>query len=197
MLFLFNPSTRARLLFFLSKQGKSFKWKQSAFEDTWTGDPQVGHHLYQGQFSFLGEKLEAATPLFWRHPGVSESFLRKLHDFEWLKDLRSLSLTQARGLARRYILDWIQANQTWHPVVWSPDVTGARMAIWVGLFDFFGSSGDEAFLKAFSRSMTQHMRYLDKLMRFQSAADSVLPALKGLIFTKLSFGQAAGGLLRL
>jgi uncharacterized heparinase superfamily protein len=180
----------------ISKWGAPFKLRQIAFEDMWPGDSQQGQRIYGGQFIFLGEEVNTETHLFWRHPGVSATFLSQLHEFEWLRDLRALSLTQARGMARRYIADWIITNQTWHPTIWSPEVAGRRLASWIGLFDFFGSSADEEFLRLFRKSVSHHMRYLEGLNRFDQPVQGMLPILKGLIVAKLSIGHSIAPLLR-
>ena len=187
---------KGRMVLGMARWGTSSKWKQTAFEDSWPGDSVQGQRIYGGKFIFLGEEVTTEAPFFWRSPGVSDTFLTQLHKFEWLRDLRALSLTQARGMARRYIVDWIESNQNWHPVVWSRDVAGGRLAAWSGLFDFFGSSADEDFLRLFRKSITHHVRYLEGLKRFDSRGAGVLPLLKGLIVAKLSMGHPLGGLLR-
>ncbi len=187
-----KTGARERVILALSRWGSSFPWKNVDFEDNWLGDPHQGQKIFNGQFEFFSEELNALEHLFWRHPGSCEVFRARLHGFEWLKDLRALPIPQARGVARRYISDWIEANQTWHPTVWSQEVTGARVCAWVGLFNFFGSSADADFLSVFQKSMSQHMRYLSLMRRCSKPDQLSLCVFKGLIFSRIAMGLPLG-----
>lgn len=175
-------------LFFLSKFGRTPKWQGSVTEEPWLGTLEEGKKIYRGEFAFWDEEIHFSTPFFWQHPGLSLGFLAFLHGFEWLRSLRALPIAEARGVARHYINDWIETNQSWHPTTWSADITGQRLASWVGTFDFFGSSADDDFLHLFEKNVSRQVRYLEKKINLTKPRDLDLQALKGLILSKLALG---------
>ena len=66
------------------------------------------------------------------------------HGFTWLRDLRALGTDAARLRARALVADWINAPPA-EPVAHRPDVAGARIAAWLGHYDFFAATADDAF----------------------------------------------------
>lgn len=188
---------KARFIFWLTKKGRTFSWKSFLFEDSWEGDISKGRKIYEGTFIFFDQELSVKNPHFWKNEEVSEAFLSYIHCFEWLRDLREFPAPQARGMARRYLMDWINTqSQQWHPLVWSLEVASTRLAAWVGCFDFFGSTAGAKFLKAFRRSLAHHVRFLEKMHRLEKPARHSIEKMKGLILAKLSLGLPVGALLK-
>ena len=65
------------------------------------------------------------------------------HGFTWLRDLRALGTDAARLRARALVSDWIATRRRTTPVAYRPDVAGARIAAWLGHYDFFAATADD------------------------------------------------------
>ena len=61
------------------------------------------------------------------------------HGFTWLRDLRALGTDAARLRARALVADWIGTPAA-DALAQRPDVAGARIAAWLGHYDFFAAS---------------------------------------------------------
>ena len=105
--------------------------------DLWPGDPERGAQLLKGELEVGGAVLELRTGA-WADSSASPVLMTAAHGFTWLRDLRALGTDAARGRARALVADWIGAPID--PLMRRPDVAGARLAAWLGHYDFFAAS---------------------------------------------------------
>jgi uncharacterized heparinase superfamily protein len=153
--------------------------------DPWPGDIYKGRLLLDGKFTLANQIISIAD--LWMPPEAEAGALIELHQFTWLRDLRSLGDNFARRLARQLITNWIDRNQDWHLYSWSIGITGQRVANWIALYDFFCSSADDSFRSMFFKEISRQVRHL--IYSWGDVSDPVdrLSALKGIIFAAISF----------
>jgi uncharacterized heparinase superfamily protein len=157
--------------------------------DPWPGDIYKGRQLLDGKFILANEIISMAD--LWMPTDASPIALKELHQFNWLRDLRALGDNMARRLARQLISNWIDRNQDWQMYSWQVGITGCRVANWIGLYDFFCSSADDSFRNLFFREISRQIRHL--IYSWEDAPTSLerFWALKGIIFTAITFpGEA-------
>ncbi|MEE8271796.1 MAG: heparinase II/III family protein [Alphaproteobacteria bacterium] len=152
--------------------------------DPWPGDAARGAALVGGEYGFAGETVLAEAPL-WMPVGMGGDFLAELHGFEWLRDLRAAGGDAARRHARALVGSWIAEHDTWHSLLWRPDVLGLRMASWLGSHDFFCASADDGFRARVFASLARQLRHLTRALPGGLAGAPLLVALKGLVYGTL------------
>lgn len=161
--------------------------------DSWPGDPARGRALLDGSVLLSG----LAVPLDrLQQPDRADDLERcaRLHGFAWLRDLRDLGGDAARRHARRLVEAWIADPPSRGSVAWRGDVVGRRLAIWLGLYEFFCASADDAFRAAFLASVATQARRLERSSRRLPEGGRRLAALKGLLATIASLDGESGRL---
>lgn len=149
--------------------------------DLWPGDATAGTELVQGLLHFGGQMVRIDRP-DWAPPGASPGFLRTLHSFNWLHDLRSLGGDVARRQARLMVRSWIEQHMTWSPLAWDPPVLGRRIASWMGLHDFFCATADDEFRALVHASLRLQARHLARTINTTPPGHRRFAALKGLFY---------------
>ena len=161
--------------------------------DPWPGDPGRGAHLLRGELSMGG----GVCPLRsgdWATTGPA--MLRAAaHSFAWLRDLRALGTDAARLRARALVSEWIAASPS-DPIAQRPDVIGARVAAWLGHYDFFASTADDAFRQKLMARLVTDARGLSAALPAEELDARALTALKGLIAAAVALPEHSGLLTR-
>lgn len=161
--------------------------------DPWPGDPVRGARLLKGEFVMGG----GACPLNtgdWATTGPV--VLRAAaHGFAWLRDLRALGTDAARLRARALVSDWINASPN-HAIAQRPDVIGARIAAWLGHYDFFASTADDGFRQKLMARLVTDARGLSAALPAEELDARALTALKGLIAAAVALPEHSGLLTR-
>jgi len=156
--------------------------------DMWPGDSDRGGVIVRGDFELGGSTIrEAYAP--WLASGISRGWLAAVSEFGWLRDLRAAGGDAARSRARTLVMRWIDTHGVWHAVAWQPGVLGARIASWLGHYEFLSAGADPAFRAAFLVSLRRQARHLHRVARFAPPGAARIVALKGLIYTALAFGN--------
>ena len=148
--------------------------------DPWPGNAVEGNRILLGDIN-IGGNLVAISDLW--DPEINSTTYADLHSFAWLRDLRSVGDNSARKVSRQLIQNWIARNKNWRAKAWAPAVVGRRLSIWISLYDFFGSSADDAFRSKFLKSITKQYRHLQNSYCTCEVSIDQLHCLKGLIFT--------------
>lgn len=150
--------------------------------DPWPGDPAVGKMIVEGRIPFmaprasLGEVEAVSLNDLWMPPLPREQ-LAELHRFEWLRDLKALGDNAARRLARDLITNWITQHHNWQSLPWKIDILGPRLSNWILLYDFYGSSADEAFKSFFYKSLFKQVLHLQQVVDVLSHSHPTKPSL--------------------
>ena len=153
--------------------------------DPWSGSVSKGREILRHNFCFSGQNF-AMNPVQWKRENASPDWLASLHGFEWLRDLRALGGDQARRMARVLVKDWLVHYKRWDALAWRPDITGARLASWIGLHDFFLSSADDGYRLDIFESIQQQSRYLQRVLPGHIKGARLITALKGQIYACLA-----------
>jgi len=162
--------------------------------DPWPGDPGRGARLMKGEVELSGAR-SSLRPGGWAEAGGSASLRAQAHGFTWLRDLRALGTDGARLRARALVAEWI-AQGSGDPVSRRPDVAGARIAAWLGHYDFFAASAEDAFRQRLMGRLVTDARWLAAMLPGEEIDGRALTALKGLIAAAVALPDHAAFLTR-
>src|ERR1700722_15330246 len=162
--------------------------------DPWPGDPGRGARLLKGELE-LGGAVRILKPGAW-NDSSGPAVLRTAGDnFSWLRDLPALGTDAARLRARALVSEWINAPPP-DPVAYRPDVVGARVAAWLGHYDFFAATADDVFRQRLMARLVSDARGLSAALPAEELDARALTALKGLIAAAVALREHAGFLTR-
>ncbi len=154
--------------------------------DLWKGNPDKGRWLIHGGiFTLEGDQLELHNAN-WHPDGVDDAWIRHIHGFDWLRDLRALGGNQARKAARAMIESWIDIHPHKNDLYWRGDILGSRLANWLSAYSFFGESASEEFQQHFFTSVARQIRTLARCVPGPLAGVALLKAIRGLAYTGLA-----------
>lgn len=156
--------------------------------DPWPGDPARGARLVRSEMEYGGAALPIHHDIFADTPGCSRLLRAHLHGFTWLRDLRALGTDAARSKARTMALDFIDTGKP-ESIAYAPDVIGARLAAWLGHYDFFAASADDDFRQALMARLVQDARMLAATLPSEFQDQRALTALKGLVASSIAMPE--------
>ncbi|MDE1906393.1 MAG: heparinase II/III family protein [Rhodospirillales bacterium] len=156
-----------------------------SLRDPWPGDPARGARLVMAELEFGGAVLPVHHDIFAAAPGATRILRAHLHGFTWLRDLRALGTDAARSRARALVMDFMDTPKP-EPIAYAPDVAGARLASWLGHYDFFAASADDEFRQALMSRLVQDARTLSAALPAEFQDGRALTALKGLTATSIA-----------
>ena len=161
--------------------------------DPWPGDPSRGVRLLRGELE-LGGGVRPLKPGDWADTTAPVPLRVAAHGFVWLRDLRALGTDPARLQARALLSKWIATSP--EPLAYRPDVIGARIAAWLGHYDFFGASADDLFRQRMMARLLSDARRLSAALPTEELDARALTALKGLIAAAVAMPEHAAFLTR-
>ena len=161
--------------------------------DPWPGDPARGARLLKGELEF-GGGMRLLRPGGWSDGGAALP-RAAAHSFIWLRDLRALGTDAARLRARALVSDWINAGSG-DAMAQRPDVAGARIAGWLGHYDFFFAAADDVFRQRLMSRLVSDARSLSAALPAEELDARALTALKGLIAAAVALPDHAAFLTR-
>lgn len=138
--------------------------------DLWPGNAKRGQAMIASQPALFENGLYDGTK--------PQSAL--MH--EELRDLRAVGTDMARRKAICMIHEWIEAQDTWNEESWPPDVLGARIANWIGFFDFFAAAASHDFIKTMTHSLVRQLRHLQNIVQGDLTGMRSILAVKGLVY---------------
>ena len=162
--------------------------------DPWPGDPMRGANLLKGELE-LGGTTAQLRPGGFTDPSDTPLLRAAAHGFTWLRDLRALGTDAARVRARALVTDWINTPSL-ERLAQRPDVAGARVAAWLGHYDFFAASADDGFRQRLMSRLVFDARSLAAAMPPEEMDARALTALKGLIAAAVALPEHASFLTR-
>lgn len=163
--------------------------------DPWPGKAERGTAIVDDSFHFLGRSLHKPAPL-WQPLGMDQAWLKRLHGFGWLRDLRAAGGDAPRRKARGLVADWIENNRHWSAVAWDPVVTAERLAHWFSQYEFFAGSAEVTFRQTMLSSSRQQARYLAATLPAGLSGAELITAAKGLCYAGLCLHEAEQWLAR-
>ncbi len=147
--------------------------------DPWPGDPARGARLLKGELLLSGAS-RVLKPGAWMDTGGHPVMRAHAHGFTWLRDLRVIGTDAARMRARALAGDWMSVAGS-DGLALRPDVAGARIAAWLGHYDFFAASADDEFRQRLMWRLVADARVLSAALPAEELDGRALTALKGLI----------------
>src|ERR1700712_1443155 len=162
--------------------------------DPWPGDPARGAQLIKGELEIGG----AVRPLRqggWHLIGGAAVLRAGAPGVSLVRGLRALGPAAARLRARALVSDWI-SNPPSDPVAYRPDVVGARITAWLGHYDFFAASADDAFRQRLMSRLVSDARGLSAALPAEELDARALTAMKGLVAAAVALREHAGFLTR-
>ncbi len=162
--------------------------------DPWPGDPARGAALLRGELELAGTAIEMRPGHMVSGSG-SAVMRAHLHGFAWLRDLRALGTDAARLRARALVQEWI-ATAPRDVVATRPDVSGSRVAAWLGHYDFFAASADDGFRQRLMARLVGDARALAAMLPTEELDGRALTAVKGLIAAAVALPEHGGFLTR-
>ena len=146
--------------------------------DVWPGDAVRGARLLRGEME-QGGATATLQPGGWATGAASPLLTAAAHGFAWLRDLREIGSPAALLRARALVGEWI-ATPPLEPIAHRPDVTGARIAAWLGHYDFFAATADDVFRQKLMGRLVTDARRLSAALPTEEMDGRALTALKGL-----------------
>ncbi|HUD62458.1 MAG TPA: heparinase II/III family protein [Acetobacteraceae bacterium] len=162
--------------------------------DPWPGDAGRGARLLRGDLEIAGG-VRSLRPGAWGDISASAVLETAAHGFTWLRDLRALGTDAARLRARALVAEWINAPPS-EALPHRPDVVGARVTAWLGHYDFFAASADDAFRQRLMGRLVSDARSLSAALPAEELDARALTALKGLIAAAVALPEHAAFLTR-
>jgi uncharacterized heparinase superfamily protein len=156
--------------------------------DAWPGDVERGRSIVDGSITVSGVTVAETRDPWRRLPDLAEH-AEFLHGFSWLRDLRDLGGESARSVARNLVAGWIDRNERWQPLSWRPDILGARIAIWLGTYELFCESAEDAFRERVMASISIQTRHLMRDLDAAPTGLRRLRAIKGLAIASVALGD--------
>jgi len=157
-----------------------------AVRDPWPGDPSRGARIVKSELEFLGAVLKLAPGIF-ATPNASPLLTAHLLGFSWLRDLRALGTDTARTRARALASEFMDSPDS--PLAARPDIAGARIAAWLGHYDFFAASADDEFRTRLMVRLVADARTLSAALPGEERDGRAFTALKGLIAASVAMPE--------
>ncbi|MCE2565750.1 heparinase II/III family protein [Komagataeibacter sp. FNDCF1] len=162
--------------------------------DLWPGNPAAGALLVRGSLTWAGY-THPVGPGLWDSPAFEPAFREGLLGFRWLRDLRAVGTDAARLKARALVDDWLH-HPAQDPLALECGVIGARVAAWLGHYDFFAASASDAFRQRLMARILVEGRTIAALMPPETQGWQTLAALKGLLAVAVAMPEYTGFLAR-
>ena len=99
-------------------------------------------------------------PHRWHADETDRAWIRLIHGFSWLADLKAVGGDAGRRHARDMVTSWIETYSHWHTLTWQPDLTGERLANWIGFYNFYGETAHIDFQDDLRECMMKQARHL-------------------------------------
>ena len=154
--------------------------------DAWPGSPERGREIAQGLFRLAGQEIREPVPLG-RPVGAEKEWRAAFNGFAWLGDLMALG-PAAAPVARAFVQRWIEENPRFEALAWRPDVTGRRLASWLGEPAVLDAGEDPAAARRLQDSVGQQARHLAQVLPAGLCGERLLAAVKGLVYAGLALG---------
>ncbi|WP_336760572.1 heparinase II/III family protein [Asaia sp. VD9] len=165
-----------------------------AIRDIWPGNPDHGARLVSGIARFEGRNIPLRAH-DWEYADLAGPVRDWLQGFTWLRDLRALGSDEARLYARSIVASWLDQPPI-DPLVLNAPAAGARLASWLGHFDFYGASASEAFRQSVMDRILVEGRLISIMLPLPEQGWKNFTALKGLLAVAVAIPSQTGFLHR-
>lgn len=154
--------------------------------DVWKGSAEKARWLIHGGiFTLEGDRLELHNAN-WNPEGVDDTWIKYIHGFEWIRDLKTLGGDKGRMAARAMLENWMEQHPHPDETNWRADILGLRLSNWLSSFPFFGESALPEFQENFYISLARQVRHLSRSMPGSLSGIPLLHAIRGLAYAGLA-----------
>ena len=156
------------------------------------GVVERGRQLTSGKFLFSGLFIEGRNYTIWdiavAYPDVAD----EIQGCEWLDDLAAVGDDDARELAQKWVLEWIDRFGDGRSDGWTPGITGRRLIRWINHGAFLLRGTDKATSNKFFQSLARQTLFVSRRWKAASAGLRKFEALAGTIHASLSLKSMEG-----
>lgn len=149
------------------------------------GSPLRGQLILSGEAELAGQQIKAGgggdAGTIWDTAARTPGFEAARQDFRWLDDLAALGSASARGLAQRWVQDWVARYGRGRGPGWRADIAGARLRRMIDHAPFLLAGVGDAARADFFRALSRQARFLSRRWRGAAAGLPRVEALAGLI----------------
>jgi len=132
--------------------------------DLHLSDPVLAQEFYHGRFALAGRIVRSGAVSPWLIEPPSPHWEEALHDFGWLRHMRSAKDVLASAHARALVEEWITlSGKTIHHCAWTGHVTARRVISWLSHADMLLSGASPTFQHKFLKMLGLNIRYLRAL----------------------------------
>jgi uncharacterized heparinase superfamily protein len=129
--------------------------------DLRTADPTVAAEIYGGRYAFAGHVVETSGESPFDVGPPSEDWLRELHSFGWLRNLRAADTPLAHSNAKATVEDWLSLyRRPGGEIVWDTAVTARRAMSFLAQSPLILQDADHDLYRDFVRSLLRHANVL-------------------------------------
>ncbi|MFA5040710.1 MAG: heparinase II/III family protein [Bdellovibrionales bacterium] len=146
--------------------------------DPWPGDANAGMALLTEQVSMFDMAEDSSV----RNAAPT------------LRNLRAVGTDAAREMCVCLIDRWLQQFDGWDEEEWSPENLGARIAAWIGFYDFYAPVAPSAFTQTLVTSLHRQWKHLERTISTSLKGIEAVQAARGLIYGGLNFQGGDGAL---
>ncbi len=136
-------------------------WQPS---DPWKGNASKGQPLASGS-----------------HP--VELYGPEWHRLSWLRDMRDYGGSQARTLARRFALEWIEQNFKWSEATWHPQLLSSRIINTILTWSWFAASANTSQQQQIANALAAQRDMLDRDWKTLKTVNARIKAVTALILS--------------
>lgn len=119
--------------------------------DPWPGEAEAGMALMAAQRSIF-DGLE--------RPRGDMLAVDQRATATVLRNLRSVGTDAARGLATSLIAQGMARCESWNDAEWEPAMLGARVAAWIGFYDFYAPMAADGFIAHLTENLARQWRHM-------------------------------------
>ena len=135
--------------------------------DLRAADAFVAEEMAQGRFPLAGRLLSVDDQSPFAVELPSKEFAARLHGFGWLRHIRAARTDSHDIVARRLTEEWLAIHgRKLVGIAWDPDIVAQRILAWLSHSTVLLRNADIGFYRRFLRSLTAHVRYLEKIAHF-------------------------------
>jgi len=124
-------------------------------------DPALAHEFYHGRFALAGRIVRAGAVSPWVIEPPSPGWEEALHDFGWLRHMKSAKTAIASAYARTIVDDWIMmVNTQLNHRAWEGHIAARRLISWLSHADMLLDGANADFQRKFLKTVSFHVRYV-------------------------------------
>jgi uncharacterized heparinase superfamily protein len=133
--------------------------------DLFAGDAGRGQWVVNNQIDINGLRImfhmKHNENIWFQGEGWQDTpFFNHLHQFDFLRDLKSLGGYEARHTARLITDNWMDDFERYHPATWSPEISAVRLVNWLIAYPFAYEAAQDDFIEQFQKLIFRHYYHL-------------------------------------